>query len=636
MKKWLNLNKTIEKVHNTKAPAALEKNTTSTEQISTPNQCVKLNQIKKRKYNESFLGYGFTFNEIHNEQRPVCVICNDVLANESMKPGKLKRHLQTNHSEYIDKPTSFFERRLTLINQQKKVITKHISVPKKQIMASYSAAYLIAKAKKPDTIGEELILPAAVKIVEIIHGKEIAEAVRKVPMSNNTVSRRITEISNDILEQLIFRIKSSPKFSIQLDETTDVTNMAQLMTYVRYTFNDEFHEDLLFCRPLKARTTAENIFFKINQFFEENSLNWKDCLGVCTDGAAAMTGKIAGLVTLIKRQTNSTDIICTHCIIHREALVAKKIDPELHKVLQDAVSIINYIKSRALNSRLFSNLCKDMGSNYQKLLLHAEVRWLSRGRTLKRLIDLKDEVQIFLMGKNSIMEELFLNEKWLCSLYYLADIFERLNELNSALQGENTNILNLYDKIQGFIKKIEIWKIKIENDNIDMFPWTNIFIVENELPLSLVKTVVLNHLNCLEKQFQKYFSADLNTKKYDWIRQPFYMKVEELQHFDLKMQEELAELTTDGDLKMLFDKENLNNFWLLIRNEYPLLSAAALRILIPFATTYLCESGFSTLIYIKNKYRNSIVNIEDKIRPALSKIEPRFDLLLAKMQPHTN
>ena len=69
-------------------------------------------------------------------------------------------------------------------------------------------------------------------------------------------------------------------------------------------------------------------------------------------------------------------------------------------MLQDAVKVINFITSHALNSRLFSNLSKDMDSNYTTFLLHAEVRWLSRGQNLKRLLLLKDEIEIFLTEQN--------------------------------------------------------------------------------------------------------------------------------------------------------------------------------------------------------------------------------------------
>ena len=43
---------------------------------------------------------------------------------------------------------------------------------------------------------------------------------------------------------------------------------------------------------------------------------------------------------------------------------------------------------------------------------------------------------------------------------------------------------------------------------------------------------------------------------------------------------------------------------------YPILSMAALRVIVPFASTYLCESGFSTLVHIKSKARNQL-NVED-------------------------
>ena len=82
-------------------------------------------------------------------------------------------------------------------------------------------------------------------------------------------------------------------------------------------------------------------------------------MGVCTDGAAAMLGKNVGFHAKVK-SLNTGPITFTHCIIHREALASKKISAELCVVLQDAVKVINYIKSRALNSRLFSNLCKEM------------------------------------------------------------------------------------------------------------------------------------------------------------------------------------------------------------------------------------------------------------------------------------
>jgi hypothetical protein len=50
----------------------------------------------------------------------------------------------------------------------------------------------------------------------------------------------------------------------------------------------------------------------------------------------------------------------------------------------------------------------------------------------------------------------------------------------------------LHSKVK-FVKKISIWKQKVVNGNIDMFPWTNDFIEENELGLEAIKNVILSH-----------------------------------------------------------------------------------------------------------------------------------------------
>jgi hypothetical protein len=85
---------------------------------------------------------------------------------------------------------------------------------------------------------------------------------------------------------------------------------------------------------------------------------------------------------------------------------------------------------------------------------------------------------------------------------------KKLNELNTSLQGETANILLLHNKITAFAKKISIWKQKVVNGNIDMFPLTNDFIEENELGLEVIKNVILSHLTALVTQFEKYFPVD--------------------------------------------------------------------------------------------------------------------------------
>ena len=61
------------------------------------------------------------------------------------------------------------------------------------------------------------------------------------------------------------------------------------------------------------------------------------------------------------------------------------------------MNIVNFIKPRASNTRLFNELSKEMGSKFKNLLLHSEVRWLSKGEVIQRVLKLQAEVETFKM-----------------------------------------------------------------------------------------------------------------------------------------------------------------------------------------------------------------------------------------------
>ena len=215
-------------------------------------------------------------------------------------------------------------------------------------------------------------------------GPEAARKFDGIPLSNNTVQRRIEDIAMDIEQQVIEEVKKSPYFAIQLDESTDVSNCAILLCFVRYKGKTDFKKELLCYIDLPGRTTGSEIFRLLNTYFSEKDINWANCVGVCTDGAASMTGYRSGVVAKIKEVVHK-EMLFSHCIMHREHLASKKLSPDLKNVLSNAVKIVNAIRSRPLNSKLFQALSESMDSQYDHLLLHAEVRWLSRRRVFAHM-----------------------------------------------------------------------------------------------------------------------------------------------------------------------------------------------------------------------------------------------------------
>ena len=78
---------------------------------------------------------------------------------------------------------------------------------------------------------------------------------------------------------------------------------------------------------------------------------------------------------------------------------------------------------------------------------------------------------------------------------------------------------------------------------------------------------------------------------------------------------------------------SLPEFWGRVKNEYPDLCVKAIKFLLPFATSYLCETGFSAVAVIKSRYRSKI-NVEREMRVAISNLNPRFDKMCATKQAH--
>ena len=171
-------------------------------------------------------------------------------------------------------------------------------------------------------------------------------------------------------------------YAIQLDETTYIASLVQLCVYVRYINDNHLEDEFLFCETLSARTTTSEIWE--DAVYVERGIKWEDAVGVCTDDATQMLGCRSWFQTLVKGK--SPNIKGTHCTIHRQALIMKTAPEEFNNGFAVVIKAINFIKSSALNSRLFSELCKENESDLETVLLHSHVRWLPKGKVLKRVL----------------------------------------------------------------------------------------------------------------------------------------------------------------------------------------------------------------------------------------------------------
>lgn len=79
--------------------------------------------LKKRKY-DNYIRFGFSYIGDKDCPRPQCVLYVDILADSSVKPSLLKRHLETKHPTHVNKSADFFTRKA---NEWKNDLTTFVS-----------------------------------------------------------------------------------------------------------------------------------------------------------------------------------------------------------------------------------------------------------------------------------------------------------------------------------------------------------------------------------------------------------------------------------------------------------------------------------------------------------------------------
>ena len=122
-------------------------------------------------------------------------------------------------------------------------------------------------------------------------------------------------------------------------------------------------------------------------------------------------------------------------------------------------------------------------------------------------------------------------------------------------------------------------------------------------------------------------------EKHNWIKNPFVDNANAPQGFTSLEAEQFIDLSFDPTLKSIYKPNSLISFCVKARSEFPLTGCKALHVLVPFATSHLCEADFSAAAVIKSKYRKKI-DTERDMRVAISSIAPRFDYMCIEQQAH--
>ena len=126
------------------------------------------------------------------------------------------------------------------------------------------------------------------------------------------------------------------------------------------------------------------------------------------------------------------------------------------------------------------------------------------------------------------------------------------------MQGRRSSLFLVADKIEGFQKKIDLWKKRVNNLRYEMFP----LLCENikTSPHVDISEQVFHHLTQLSHKFDSYFPEDPRPGNL-WILDPFTVNsATEDVALPLKLKNELIELSEDSSLKLRYQNVDLPSF----------------------------------------------------------------------------
>lgn len=192
-------------------------------------------------------------------------------------------------------------------------------------------------------------------------------------------------MANKQIGDVVSHLRSGP-FSIATDGSNDVGNDAKLYPTV-VTFCDRTVRTALLAMPaLERDSTGRNIGALVVETLKSNSIPLENCISMACDNAPVMIGSKNGVAAVLKESHENIAIL--GCCCHLINLAAQKgsacLPVNVDEALVDAYYYLEKSSKRKDKLRAFQRLhdveCK-------KILKHINTRWLSLGRSLKRLVE---------------------------------------------------------------------------------------------------------------------------------------------------------------------------------------------------------------------------------------------------------
>ena len=183
--------------------------------------------------------------------------------------------------------------------------------------------------------------------------------------------------------------------------------------------------------PLKGHIGIKT-FQAFMNFANKAKLPLVKLIYIIIGGAPTMVGSSNWFIAFRKQNDSYPTFIHYHCFNHQQALCGKVLNKK--EMMNISMKIVCSVRARSLQRRLFRAHLEEAEVEHIELLLHTDVRWLSRGRFLERFRELLPDIKELLKQYADAEYAQLEDEQLLLDLAFLTDLTTLINELNLELQ----------------------------------------------------------------------------------------------------------------------------------------------------------------------------------------------------------
>ncbi|KAI2646908.1 SCAN domain-containing protein 3 [Labeo rohita] len=421
---------------------------------------------ENRKFNPAWTDKYLFILPPHPNAKPMCLICNEcvgVLKDYNVRRHHVEKHhtFRTNFPEGSQERAAKVQSLIASYNRSSTTMVRSFTAQERATAASLRVFWILAKNRRPFTDSETVKDCMLAVVDEVINDDKIkmsvVSAIKNVPLSDTSNIRRVEILAADVFETLLGDLMKADAMSIAVDESTDKNDTAQLWGSVHDRQSEWFGSTLVRC---------------------------------CT----------------------SVDLLTVHCA---SGGVVRKTKRALKTTMDSVMAIINFIRSTSsFQHRLFCMLLSEMSAEHHNLLLHNDVRWLSKGKGLERFCASKKKAETHLSR---------ILDNFRADACFLSDIFKHLNDLNLGLQGRDKTVIDLVEQMRAFQVKLDLFANDLSTGRMLHFP-TLRKCISSPAQITDVRT---DFIAMLKNNFAgRLDGLDLPTELAVFVRDPFTVAIE--------------------------------------------------------------------------------------------------------------